>query len=201
VHIHFRVRLFSGTTQTYDFTSQLFFDPALTNQVYGSSAYSGRGTPNTSNASDNIYGSDGSTLILALTGDNASVYAGTFVAGLSGVPATGTTGSTGTTGTTNGVEAALSTLRFRRTSAGVRILRSTLNVDEQVAVSAKLTRSGGTLAGRFASKVLVGDARTVDLTIPTSVKAGTATLTLVFKDAAGKKKTVKRTVKIPSKST
>jgi hypothetical protein len=83
----------------------------------------------------------------------------------------------------------------------VRILRSTLNVDEQVAVSAKLTRSGRTLAGRFVSKVLVGAAQTLDLTIPTSVKAGTATLTLVLKDGAGKKKTVKRTVKIPSKST
>ena len=34
VHIHFKVRVFSGTRTTYEFNSQLFFDPATTNAIY-----------------------------------------------------------------------------------------------------------------------------------------------------------------------
>ena len=81
VHIHFKVRVFSGSTTTFEFNSQLFFDPATTNAIDATSAYSSRGTPNVANSADNIYGSDGSKLLVALTANGSGGYDGTFVVG------------------------------------------------------------------------------------------------------------------------
>jgi hypothetical protein len=96
IHIHFKVRLYDGSSETYEFTSQLFFDPAVTSQVVQTPDYSSRRTPDTSNATDNVYGSNGASLIVPLTGNAASGFAGTFVIGLSGLPGTTTTTTTTT---------------------------------------------------------------------------------------------------------
>ena len=92
-HIHFKVRVFSGTEAAYDFTSQLFFDDAVTAQVAARSPYSQHGTPDTSNTRDGIYGQSGGQLTLTLAA-SGSGYAGTFDIGLVGVPATGGGGGT-----------------------------------------------------------------------------------------------------------
>lgn len=55
VHTHFKLRLFAGTTKTYEFTSQFFFPESLTSTVHAQSPYSSRGTRNTRNESDGIY--------------------------------------------------------------------------------------------------------------------------------------------------
>lgn len=55
VHIHFMLRLFAGTTRTYEFTSQFFFDDTLTDSVYTLSPYSSRGTRDRRNSNDGIY--------------------------------------------------------------------------------------------------------------------------------------------------
>jgi len=57
VHIHFRVRKFSGATVTFNFVSQLYFEDAISNAIYASTApYSSRTNRNpASNAQDNIY--------------------------------------------------------------------------------------------------------------------------------------------------
>ena len=39
VHIHFKLRLYAGSSKTYEFTSQLFFNDALTDSVYTQSPY------------------------------------------------------------------------------------------------------------------------------------------------------------------
>lgn len=58
IHIHFTVRV--GGTEYL--TSQLFFDDALNNEILTShSAYSGRGTKDTSNASDGVLRQSGLT--------------------------------------------------------------------------------------------------------------------------------------------
>jgi protocatechuate 3,4-dioxygenase beta subunit len=57
VHVHFKLRLFAGATKTYEFTSQFFFDEALTTRVHALSPYSAHGTRDTVNATDGIYGS------------------------------------------------------------------------------------------------------------------------------------------------
>ena len=93
VHIHFKIRLFTGSQATYEFTSQLFFDDALTNQVYTQSPYSARGTRNTLNSNDGIYNGGGSQLLLTPT-QSGQGYAATFNIGLEGV--TGTTPTPGT---------------------------------------------------------------------------------------------------------
>ena len=57
VHIHFKLRLYAGSTKTYEFTSQFFFDDSLTDSVYTQSPYSSRGSRDVRNASDGIYNS------------------------------------------------------------------------------------------------------------------------------------------------
>ena len=191
VHIHFKVRVFSGSTTTFEFNSQLFFDPATANQVYATGAYSSRGTPNVANSADNIYGSDGSKLLVALTA-NGSGYDGTFVVGLSGLPS-----GTGA-GTANSVAAALSATAFRRTAANRRILRATSTVAETVKVRARLSRNGKTIATKTVTGVTAG-VRALDLVVPKATGGGTARLTMTYTDGAGLAKTVRKTVKIPKK--
>ena len=55
VHIHFKLRLYAGSTKSYEFTSQFFFNDTLTDSVYTLSPYSSRGSRNTRNASYGIY--------------------------------------------------------------------------------------------------------------------------------------------------
>ena len=57
VHIHFKLRLYAGSTKSYEFTSQFFFDDSLTDSVYTQSPYNTRGSRNTRNANDGIYNS------------------------------------------------------------------------------------------------------------------------------------------------
>lgn len=88
VHIHFKIRLFAGTQETYEFTSQLFADDTLSDQIYTQAPYNSRGTRNTRNSNDGIYNGGGSQLLLNLT-PSGQGYAATFNIGLQGV--TGTT--------------------------------------------------------------------------------------------------------------
>jgi protocatechuate 3,4-dioxygenase beta subunit len=60
VHIHFKIRtpadaaLADRRDQLYEFTSQLFFDEALNDRVYGQAPYSGKGRRDTTNERDGI---------------------------------------------------------------------------------------------------------------------------------------------------
>ena len=57
VHIHFKLRLYAGSTRTYEFTSQFFFDDSFTDSVYTQNPYGSRGSRNVRNANDGIYNS------------------------------------------------------------------------------------------------------------------------------------------------
>lgn len=57
VHVHFKLRLFAGSTRTYEFTSQFFFPESLTDTVHAQSPYSSKGRRNTFNTTDGIYNS------------------------------------------------------------------------------------------------------------------------------------------------
>jgi protocatechuate 3,4-dioxygenase beta subunit len=64
VHIHFKIRTEPGASSGFEFTSQLFFDDALSASVYGQGVYASKGTQDVKNASDGIYGqSQGMTLL------------------------------------------------------------------------------------------------------------------------------------------
>ena len=77
VHIHFKVRSSASSTRAYEFTSQLFFDDSLTDQVHGQPPYAAKGQRDTRNANDGIYNQGGSQLVLDVT-SSGSGYTATF---------------------------------------------------------------------------------------------------------------------------
>jgi protocatechuate 3,4-dioxygenase beta subunit len=55
VHVHFKIRLFTGAARRYAFTSQLFFDDALTDRVHALHPYADKGKRQVVNANDHVY--------------------------------------------------------------------------------------------------------------------------------------------------
>ena len=78
VHIHFKVRTNATDNQAYEFTSQLFFDEALNDQVHAQPPYAAKGQRNTFNSEDGIY----NDLLLLDVSQTAEGYATTFNIGL-----------------------------------------------------------------------------------------------------------------------
>jgi protocatechuate 3,4-dioxygenase beta subunit len=77
VHIHFKVRVATSPTTGFEFTSQLYFDDAFTDQVYTQAPYSTRGARTVRNSGDGIYGQGGSQLLLGVT-QGAAGYEAAF---------------------------------------------------------------------------------------------------------------------------
>lgn len=88
VHIHYKIRLFSGSTRTYEFTSQLTFDDALTDQVFTQAPYNTKAARGTRNNNDAIAQSGGGAILLNLTSDGQGGYTSVFNVGLTGLPNT-----------------------------------------------------------------------------------------------------------------
>lgn len=82
IHMHFKIRTFAGGSKTSEFTSQLFFDDAISDQVMAQSPYNTRGPRDTRNARDSIYGNTGTSLLLTPVRDGGG-YAAEFSIGLS----------------------------------------------------------------------------------------------------------------------
>jgi protocatechuate 3,4-dioxygenase beta subunit len=85
VHVHFKLRLFAGTTKTYEFTSQFFFDESLTDKVHALSPYNTKGRRDTINTTDGIYNSLSAAAKTALTlqaSASGSGYAGVINLGV-----------------------------------------------------------------------------------------------------------------------
>lgn len=71
VHIHFKVNTTGSAGENYEFTSQMYFDDAFSDQIYTQAPYNGRsGQRDTLNVDDGIYGNGGDQLTLALTQDS-----------------------------------------------------------------------------------------------------------------------------------
>ena len=81
VHIHFKIRADAQSAVTHEFTSQLFFDDALSRQVYTQAPYAAKGQPNMTNADDGIFQGGGDQLLLDVQ-PSGSGYAATFDIGL-----------------------------------------------------------------------------------------------------------------------
>jgi protocatechuate 3,4-dioxygenase beta subunit len=82
VHIHVKVRIFDAASNTTtEATTQLFFDDAVTDEVFANAPYSARGARDTRNAADMIYGGH-SELLVALSGDAAMGFTGTIALGV-----------------------------------------------------------------------------------------------------------------------
>jgi len=81
VHIHFKIRTAPKADSAHEFTSQLFFDDALSDSVFTKQPYSSKGQRSTRNANDSIFGASGGQLTLAPT-PSGDGYAATFDIGV-----------------------------------------------------------------------------------------------------------------------
>ena len=77
VHIHFMIRDSPESEQGYEFTSQLYFDDALTDEVQSQGPYAEKGQRDLRNSQDGIFRGGGDELLLNLT-QNGQGYAATF---------------------------------------------------------------------------------------------------------------------------
>jgi len=82
VHIHFTIRTKAADGSDYQFTSQFFFDDALSDQVYAQAPYASKGQRNTLNSTDNIFTGGGDQLLLTLQGDTTNGFTGAMNIGL-----------------------------------------------------------------------------------------------------------------------
>jgi protocatechuate 3,4-dioxygenase beta subunit len=82
VHIHFKIRMTAASGQVSDFTSQLFFDETMNDQIFAQAPYSQKGgAGRLRNESDGIFQGSGGKLTLA-PAKTADGYAATFDIGL-----------------------------------------------------------------------------------------------------------------------
>lgn len=82
MHIHFKIRTEPESEQGYEFTSQLFFDEALSDLIHAEAPYDGKGYRDTLNEDDNIFQSSDGLLTLDITEDDDGVLWATFDIGL-----------------------------------------------------------------------------------------------------------------------
>ncbi len=66
VHVHFKIRSNINSAQSYEFTSQLFFDDTVSDQVYQQDPYASKGERTLRNQDDGIFQNGGSQLLLQL---------------------------------------------------------------------------------------------------------------------------------------
>lgn len=78
VHAHFKIRPDPAAKRGFDFTSQLYFDDALTDAVHAREPYAGRGQRRLRNGGDGIFRRGGAELLLTPRADGSGGYAATF---------------------------------------------------------------------------------------------------------------------------
>lgn len=85
IHIHFRIRKFTGSTATYNFVSQLYFDQATTNLIHQQQApYLSHGLPSggSTNTGDGLYNAQ----LLTRLSYNANHALASFYAVVNSIP-------------------------------------------------------------------------------------------------------------------
>ncbi|OJU83353.1 MAG: hypothetical protein BGO11_19965 [Solirubrobacterales bacterium 70-9] len=210
VHIHLRVRTFSGSSTTYNFTTQLFFDESVAAAVFATSPYSAHGTtPDITNSADGIYQQEvkaGNVLMPSLSGGTSAGYSGTVGIGLSGLPASssntaasssGSGGSSGSGSSTDtAVEASLVSRRFIH-AGDRRELVLGLKAGERIAAEANLMRGGRSVAHKRIAALAPGR-HNLAVPIGDATPAGAAQLKLTLTDRAGNSRTIRKRVAIPN---
>jgi protocatechuate 3,4-dioxygenase beta subunit len=81
VHIHFKIRTATVSRRSFEFTSQLYFDDAVTDRAHAASPYAAKGPRTTRNQQDWIFRRGGDRLMLDTT-TTVDGYAATFPIGL-----------------------------------------------------------------------------------------------------------------------
>ncbi len=78
VHIHFKVRSSASSSEAFEFTSQLFFDDVLTDDVHAEAPYAAKGYRDTLNSEDGIFQGGGDQLLLDISGNSTDGYLSVF---------------------------------------------------------------------------------------------------------------------------
>jgi protocatechuate 3,4-dioxygenase beta subunit len=78
VHVHFKIRSPAADKASWEFTSQLFFDDAFTDQVYRRAPYQERGTRKLLNGDDRIFQQGGGSQMVLAVKESGTGYAATF---------------------------------------------------------------------------------------------------------------------------
>jgi protocatechuate 3,4-dioxygenase beta subunit len=81
VHIHFKIRTDSSSRRAVEFTSQLYFDESVTDQIHKRPPYNRKGARALANDKDSLFRRGGKQLMPVLTKD-AEGYAAKFEIGL-----------------------------------------------------------------------------------------------------------------------
>ncbi len=76
VHIHVKIRTTSSSNEAYEFTSQFYFDTALTNEILANAPYKAGSQRDTTNENDMHYANGGDQMLLSLTKTNDGYSAG-----------------------------------------------------------------------------------------------------------------------------
>jgi protocatechuate 3,4-dioxygenase beta subunit len=165
VHIHWKLRTDPDAAGGLEFTSQLYFDDALTDIVHAEQPYAAKGQRTLRNAGDGIFASGGNELLLVVTPDGGGGYAATFDVGIdtSGT-SSGTTTTTLPSGSCATIAACLavveSTLPNAATATSRRARRVARRLHTRLArVSGLLDRASETLGGRRARLYARAEAR------------------------------------------
>ncbi|MGL4767779.1 MAG: intradiol ring-cleavage dioxygenase [Formosimonas sp.] len=82
IHIHFKIRWTDAANKTHSFTSQLYFDDAVSDIVFKNPPYNTTRVRSTRNTDDFIFRRNGQDLMLNLSQNGAS-YVANFAIGLS----------------------------------------------------------------------------------------------------------------------
>jgi len=107
IHVHMRVRTYSGSAVLSNFVSQLFFEESINDAALADSAYSRTGSRTTTNASDNIYNVvNASRMLTTTTGSNSTGYSSTITVGASFQEPAGATTAISEGGVANAVSGA-----------------------------------------------------------------------------------------------
>ena len=185
IHIHLKVRTYDGATETYEYTSQLFFSDTTIAQAYDVAPYSGNGMPDTSNAADGIYAETGGTSLVQMSGGASSGYRGSVALGLTGLPEG------------DAAKARLLGTAWTRSRRGRRTLRARLDLDERMrSIQARLVREGRTISSSQVRGVRAGT-RALGVEVGRGVEAGPALLVIVARDTGSAVRTIRRRVRIP----
>jgi protocatechuate 3,4-dioxygenase beta subunit len=81
VHIHFKIHSAAPSARHQTFTSQLYFDEAVTDQIFKQAPYNGKDGRRTMNNGDSIFRRDGKELLL-VPAKTSQGYSATFDIGL-----------------------------------------------------------------------------------------------------------------------
>jgi len=82
VHIHFKIRTDPDSETGYEFTSQLYLDDELTDEVFTQEPYAANGERDTRNDNDMHYANGGDQLLLTLVENDDDSFTATFDIGL-----------------------------------------------------------------------------------------------------------------------